>query len=73
MSQIKTQTPSQEKTPKTTISTKAFIPLFFEDLSVQIEQNNNFAIAPSPNWKYAILQMQSFTSTLDHPPEFYFS
>lgn len=73
MSQMKAQTQSKDESTNTTISTETFIPLFFEDLSIQLAQNNPVIIKPTQNWSHDTIHLQSYHSTIDHPPEFYFS
>lgn len=56
-----------------TIIIEAFIPLFFEDNTLQIKNIPNFYTEHQPNWKLIQLYKENVSKNIDHPPEIYFS
>lgn len=73
MSQMKAKTqPSKEKTD-TIIITEAFIPLFFQDQSIQIKSTNSYAVEQDKNWTMIPLYLENFPKDIDHPPEDFLS
>ncbi len=73
MSQMKAKKqPSKEKTD-TIISTEAFIPLFFQDQSIQIKSTNSYAVEQDKNWTTIPLYLENFPKDIDHPPEDFLS
>ncbi len=69
MSQMKAKTqPSKEKSD-TIIIVEAFIPLFFQENSIQIKNTNPFVAEQSPNWKIKYLHLKTISKDIDHPPE----
>ncbi|MCK8522846.1 hypothetical protein M0D21_14810 [Aquimarina sp. D1M17] len=73
MSQMKAKKqPSKEKTD-TIIITEAFIPLFFQDQSIQIKSTNSYAVEQDKNWTTIPLYLENFPKDIDHPPEDFLS
>ena len=73
MNQMKAKTqPSKEKT-ETIIITEAFIPLFFQDHTLQIKNTSPFVLDQVHNWKIKYLQLKALSKDIDHPPEYLLS
>ncbi|TSE10538.1 hypothetical protein [Aquimarina algiphila] len=70
MSQMKAKTqPSSEDSSGTIVITEAFIPLFFQDHTVQIKNTNPFISEYTQNWKVKYLHTKAISKDIDHPPE----
>ncbi|MBW1295683.1 hypothetical protein [Aquimarina litoralis] len=52
---------------------EAFIPLFFEDNTLNIENILTFHITLQKNWKTSNLSTKDVSKVIDHPPEIYLS
>ncbi|WP_378184942.1 hypothetical protein ACE939_08770 [Aquimarina sp. W85] len=73
MSQMKTQSLSEDAPIKTTISVETFIPLFFENISIELTGDNQIKSVTYQNWEYRSPYYQQYNSKIDHPPEVFFS
>ncbi|WP_298549044.1 hypothetical protein [uncultured Aquimarina sp.] len=75
MTQMKMSKTTSEtnKTNSLTVIVEAFIPLFFEDNTVHIDNNLNFSTNRKSNWKPKHLRIENVSKNIDHPPEIYFS
>ncbi|GGX31461.1 hypothetical protein [Aquimarina muelleri] len=70
MSQMKTKTESSSKTSNSIIITEAFIPLFFQENNINIENKNPLVIKFTKNWKLKHFQLQTLSKDIDPPPKF---
>ncbi|MHA7060159.1 hypothetical protein ACWGOQ_0023230 [Aquimarina sp. M1] len=74
MTQMKTsKTASDTNTNSLTIIVEAFIPLFFVDTTIHIDNNYIFFVPHQQNWKPNHLLKKSISKNIDHPPEIYSS
>ncbi len=55
------------------IIVEAFIPLFFEDNTIQVKNNYIFSKEHPKNWKPTHLLTENVSRNIDHPPEICFS
>ncbi|WP_062060952.1 hypothetical protein [Aquimarina longa] len=70
MSQMKAKTQSSSKSSDSIIITEAFIPLFFQDNSIQISNTNLTVFNTNQNWKLKNLRVKTISKDIDHPPQF---
>ncbi|MDY8137443.1 hypothetical protein [Aquimarina sp. 2201CG5-10] len=70
MSQMKGQTQSSDDSDKTIVITEAFVPLFFQDQDITIENKNNFILNTQHNWRHKYFLISGFEKNIDHPPEY---
>ncbi len=68
----KTQ-PSSDGSSSSILITEAFIPLFFQDHTVQIKNTNPFIPGHIQNWKVKYLHTKTISKDIDHPPQHIFS
>lgn len=73
MSQMKAKTQSSKENSDTTIITEAFIPLFFQENTIQIKNTNPFVSEHTQNWKLKDFYLKTISKDIDHPPEYTFS
>ncbi len=74
MTQMKmSKTTSDTPTNALTIIVEAFLPLFFEDNTLQIKNILNFQTEHITNWKPVYSYQKNISKNIDHPPEIYFS
>ncbi|PKV50319.1 hypothetical protein ATE84_2375 [Aquimarina sp. MAR_2010_214] len=73
MSQMKAKTQSSKENSDTTIITEAFIPLFFQENTIQIKNTNPFVSKHTQNWKLKDFYLRTISKDIDHPPEYIFS
>ncbi len=66
-------TSDTNKKDSLTIIVEAFLPLFFEDNTLQIKNISNFHTEYLPNWKPIHLYKENVSKNIDHPPEIYYS
>ncbi|TPN85218.1 hypothetical protein [Aquimarina algicola] len=69
MSQMKANTQPSKKNSNTIVITEAFIPLFFQDNAITIENNSLIKLAQVHNWKIKYFYLNSISKDIDHPPE----
>ncbi len=69
MSQIKGKTQSSTENSDTVIITEAFIPLFFQENTIQLGGILT-GFTTTHNWKLLHFQLLEISSTIDHPPQF---
>ncbi len=73
MTQMKAKKqPSKEKSENTLI-VEAFIPLFFQDHTIQIKNINPFIAEHAQNWKLKYFHVKTISKDIDHPPEYILS
>ncbi|WP_024770299.1 hypothetical protein [Aquimarina macrocephali] len=73
MSQMKAKTQPSKENSDTTIITEAFIPLFFQENTIQIKNTNPFVSESTQNWKLKNCRLKTISKDIDHPPEYLFS
>ncbi len=74
MTQMKmSKTTSDTKNSSLKVIVEAFIPLFFEDNTIQIENILKFYSEDNSNWKLIHFHPKNVSKSIDHPPEIYFS
>ncbi|EZH74259.1 hypothetical protein ATO12_15445 [Aquimarina atlantica] len=73
MSQMKAKTQPSKENSDTTIITEAFIPLFFQENTIQIKNTNPFVLEHTQNWKLKNSYLKTIAKDIDHPPEYIFS
>lgn len=70
MSQMKAKTQSSSTTPNSIIITEAFIPLFFQENNLKIENTHPLVTEITKNWQLKHFQLQTISKEIDHPPEY---
>ncbi len=73
MSQMKAKTQPSKETSESMVSTEAFIPLFFQDNSIQIKNTHPFLSEQLQNWKLKSVHSKSIPNDIDHPPDSWLS
>ena len=69
MSQMKAKTKPSSENSDIIITTEAFIPLFFQNNTIQIQNTDLFVSEQTQNWTLRYLHLKTITKDIDHPPE----
>lgn len=70
MSQMKAKTQPSTENSDIVIITEAFIPLFFQDTTIQIKNTNLLISEYTQNWKIEHFRLETLSKDIDHPPQF---
>lgn len=75
MNQLKvtTNTSDSNKADNFAIITDTFIPLFFQDTDIRINNNYLIVTKKEENWKPNSLQLKDISKKIEYPPENHFS
>lgn len=74
MTQMKmSKTTDNNNTKASILIAETFLPLFFEETTLNIENIPNFQITLLSNWKPIHLHCKAVSKVIDHPPEIYIS
>jgi len=70
---VNTQTSEDANNSALTVIIEAFIPLFYEDTTIEVYTNPAFLSEHQKNWGSKQLRVYILSTNIDHPPETYFS
>lgn len=70
MNQMKAKTQSSSNIPNSVVITEAFIPLFFQENNLKIENNQPLVTETTKNWQLKHLLSQIISKDIDHPPQY---
>ena len=73
MSQMKANTQPSSENSDIIIITEAFIPLFFQNNTIQIQNTDLFISEQTQNWTLRYFHLKTITNDIDHPPEYLLS
>ncbi|WP_146052814.1 hypothetical protein [Aquimarina sp. I32.4] len=73
MSQLNTKTQSPSESTDSTLITEAFLPLFFQETTVKIENTNSLITESVQNWKLQCFHIKNVSKDIDHPPQYHIS
>ncbi len=69
MSQMKATTSTSSDDAKSGAITEAFIPLFFQDSTIQLAYNTSYFIDCKQHWRLKQTSTEDIPKNIDHPPQ----
>jgi hypothetical protein len=73
MNQMQAKAQSSKENSNTTIITEVFIPLFFQENTIQVKNINLFVSKHTQHWKLNDFYLKTIPKDIDHPPQHIFS
>lgn len=70
MSQMKAKTQSSSTTSNSIVITEAFIPLFFQENNLKIENTQSIVTEITKNWRLKHFRLQTISKDIDPPPQY---